>query len=139
MKAGETKAFLILSPAISGFWTHWNGRVSAPCVEPHDLCPGCKHNQPSRWKGYLHAVDMVTRNECFLELTPTAAEMLSLQIENKDSLRGFRLELKRTTAANGRLRLQLLPKIERLTDLPSAKDPLISLQNLWGLDPVQQA
>lgn len=137
IKAGEIRPFLILSSFIQGFFTHWNGRVSVPCMDPKDLCHGCRTNQPTRWKGYLHTLDMTSSRECFVELTPASAEMISLQHDSRESLRGFRLELKRTTAANGRLRLQILPKIDRLTDLPAGKDPLISLQQLWGCTPSQ--
>jgi len=136
IKGGEQRLLIVLSPRLIGYWTHWGGKATMPCTGKELGCTGCSARPPwpSRWKGYLHALCLVKHYDCFLELTPAAAEMLSLQSDNAMSLRGVKIELRRTPGANGRLKLIVHNRTLTMNDLPEPKDPMVSLAKLWGIN-----
>lgn len=135
VKAGQHFLFVALAMKIAGFMAHWSGKASVPCTGDDPPCPGCNARPPwdSRWKGYIHVLEMSSKAEGFLEITPASAEMLQLQSVNPLSLRGTIFEAMRTSANNGRLKLIYKSVFPRLADLPAEKDPTEALKRLWGI------
>lgn len=134
MKGATSKSIVILSPAIWGVWTHWNGKRSQPCWKDKSRCPGCIAKHPSRWKGYLHVLDYMRRNQIFLELTPTAARSLKDQVGTGVAMRGVRVTIRRTTSNLGRLLVAVEEAMAFMHNLPNAVDPLKTLLDIWKIE-----
>jgi len=134
LKGGEEKTLLVLSQEVQGFWVHWTGRSTVECTVPHDDCHGHKMGFASKWKGYLHVVDVHSKRQGFLELTPTLAEQLQVQLipERQRSVRGVTLSVSRTKANNGRVKVLVTHQYPGTRELPEEVDPLPSLRVLWG-------
>ena len=135
VKTSGEHHFRILSRSYYGLWIHWNGQRSEGCFEDRQECSGCKRGLPRRWKGYLHCL-AAERNgaDCFLELTPVAITSLLAQCPKGESLRGLRLNVRRTSGGEkGRLRVLVLGDINPGKGLIEEKDPYNTLRKLWGL------
>lgn len=134
VRAGELLPCTVLSTNLWGCWTHWAGDRSEPCLLPKIGCPGCKRGLPKRWKGYLHIYSHSHNREGFLELTPASAEQLELQCPDQGQYRGLRIDAKRSPGGNrGRLNLSILRRLEETSHLPPPKDPMKTLNFLWGI------
>jgi hypothetical protein len=134
LRAGKKLTCVILSHALWGVWTHWNGSRSEPCFSEKSHCNGCKRGLPKRWKGYLHVWDFERRRQVFVELTPTAAESINNQVGLGSVLRGYRVSLERMKGDQSRLIVHVHPMHPDVESLPSAKDPDATLRKLWGVD-----
>lgn len=133
--------FVILAAQIFGQWTHWDHKAakgkgaSSPCFEPKEECPGCKRSLPERWKGYLHVFNLHTRVDGFLELTPTAAKVVTSALVGVDTYRGVRINVTRSSNSNqGRLRLTVLDAVRDMSPFPSERSPEETLCKLWKLE-----
>lgn len=128
----ENQLFLCFSEEMFGVWTHWRNGRSEACHANVEECNGCQEGFPKRWKGYLHVHDFQHERHCFLELTPAGAQLLLAQVPSGKSLRGFRLQLRRTKGGKqGRLKVVLLEPIQSSVELPMALTPLEVLDFLW--------
>jgi hypothetical protein len=133
MKGARSLTFTIWGTQIRGIWIHWVGKGSEPHFRDAEQCEGCKKNKEKRWKGFLHCYCSEMRQEVFLELTPASARSLRDQLAERATLRGSVIQVKRTTADNGRLYISTLtPRIAE--GLPPEKDPRPSIMRLWGVD-----
>jgi len=139
IKAKQQFLAIILCREIFGFMCHWAGKATVPCTSQPLGCAGCNARPPwpSRWKGYLHVLEMSSRKQGFLEITPASAEMIRLQTVKGVSLRGNVLEAFRSDANNGRLKIVFKSVFPRPDELPEAIDPLPALKKLWGIDEQQ--
>lgn len=133
MKAGEKKQFTFWGTKIRGMWVHYNSATNKS--EPHyeEGCTCETRPIPKRWKGFLHGYCHEDKQEVFLELTPTAAQSLLEQLAEPDKLRGLYCHVRRTSAANGRLQVQVLGYVNDQVVLPKEKDPRRSICQLWGV------
>jgi hypothetical protein len=119
-----------------GVYTHWAGNHSEPCYDNKKQCPGHKRGLPLRWKGYVHVFNQVTRNEEFLEFTPTSAKQLLDQFGESNPLRGNRVQMVRGRGDKARLTLTALTAATVTNPgiiLPEPKDPYETLCKLWGI------
>jgi hypothetical protein len=91
LKAGEQANFAIFGTKIRGYWTHWSGRTD-PCLEDKESCPGCKRQDPQRWKGYLFARHESTLECGFLEVTKVMRDKLMHLAVDERYLRGMRIK-----------------------------------------------
>lgn len=133
LRAGQTFQGWILSQEIEGVWTHWDGRRSLPCEQNGAPCPADRHRLPQRWKGYLHCLPLDGEVTTVVELTAEAARQIKSQSSNLSRLRGNLLELQRGKKSNNsRLTARLLVHHHNPSELPGAKDPIPSLEHLWG-------
>jgi len=123
----------VVSEAIWGCWTHWDGRRSRECTGEDSTCTGHSNNWPTRWKGYLYVWCPIRKAFCFLELTPAAATEVERQKINEASLRGCFLRLDR---AGQSIRSKILVELSypnlREVNLPIAMNPEPVLRKLWG-------
>jgi hypothetical protein len=131
IKGGQAGMFLIYSHRPEWFCSHWNGRRSEPCIIPSDECSGCKRQLPTKWKGYLHVRKLDGEQDGFLEITPHVNDSLLSQAPSKPSLRGWRIEIRRTRGNLGRLNVCLLPKLCSDDNLPPVKSARETLSVLW--------
>jgi len=133
-RAGQ-RMFRILSKSLYGIWTHWDGRRSIPCSGENKECYGHVNGMPRRWKGYLHCIDGESKEECFVEITPLAADQLLFQMPVGNSLRGLRLNLTRGPGGQkSRLKVDVLPAVsDNGNTLPEEKDPIMTLGRLWEM------
>lgn len=135
MKGNLVYHFIIWGCKIRGIWYHWRLNHSEPHFQDDENCPGCKARQPKKWKGFVHCYCVELKQEVFLELTPASSASLVAQFAPGASLRGCRIQVKRTGANNGRLYTSVLTPITETSSLPAEKDPRPSILKLWGLDP----
>lgn len=136
LKAGQSIDAIIISKALWGVYTHWNGRTSEPCYQAKGKCPGHKRGLPVRWKGYLHVWDVKKKRQCFLELTPTSAQDL-LDALGVGQMRGQRIVIARQNGDKARLTVNVFGEDRYqcdLTKLPDPRDPYRTLAKLWGVD-----
>jgi len=133
IKGGRMYTFSIWGTQIRGVWAHWTGLRSEPHYNDESECPGCKALKPKRWKGYLHCYCYEMRQEVFLELTPNSASALKQQLASGMSMRGSRVQIRRTKADNGRLEVAFLARVETVDAIPPEKDPRPSILKLWGV------
>jgi len=138
LKANQHYSFTIFSDHVWGINVHWNGKKSEPHFTDEGRCPGCQAKRTKRWKGYLHCFSAKMGQEVFLELTPASAQSLLSQLGDRGSLRGNRIQVKRTKGDNGRLLISVLTACPEPNALPKEKDPQESLLKLWGLGDVPE-
>jgi hypothetical protein len=134
MKGQKALTFTIWGSCIRGIWVHWAGDKSIPHFRDVEQCYGCTKQHPKRWKGYVHCYCSEMRQEVFLELTPASARSLRDQLSHRGSLRGAVIQVKRTTADNGRLYISTLTPQSNTDAFPPEKDPRPSILKLWGVD-----
>ncbi len=138
LSAGERMSGFFLSEALWGVHTHWlkegkRGR-SVRCTKERGACVCEERDLPSRWRGYIHVYDEGTREFCFLELTPGAAEQLLRQLPDRENLRGIRFEAYRTPGGDtGRLNIRLGTHTVAIETCPPGQDPEPVLEKLWSL------
>jgi hypothetical protein len=137
MKGQRSLNFTIWAARPRGIWVHWAGKGSEPHFRDEEQCPGCAKRQEKRWKGFLHCYCAEMRQEVFLELTPASARSLADQLAGQTSMRGGRIQVKRTSSDNGRLYISTLTPIGDLNLLPKEKDPRPSILRLWGVSEEQ--
>jgi hypothetical protein len=140
LKAGESMCFAILSDKFWGLRVHWDsrGRRTQPHHRNKEVCPGCKLNWPSKWKGYLHV--LVGANEEIWEFTPAMHDAILRAVGDGIPLRGHRFQASRGKGDKARVAFTLQAHwdaIGRGRVLPSEKDPKTSLIELWGLGDVR--
>lgn len=131
LKGGQAGLFQIFSHRVRIFASHWNGKRSQPCTVPQSECAGCLDKLPNKYKGYLHVRSVNTDVEGFLELTPTAIDSMKNQTPGVASVRGMRVEVRRTRGDQGRLSLVMLPVCCSISELPPERDPEDTLRQLW--------
>lgn len=132
-----TRTYEILSPRIQGFWSHWDGQKTVACVgELPEQCVNCLKKFPLRWKGFLNVWDFARSADAFLELTPYAATSIGNQLGKGESLRGMRLNIRRTSdATRAHLRVELLPALGIDTGRPQWREAEPYVRELWGCVP----
>lgn len=135
LKGRERFSYTIFSESMFGIWVHWAGRKSAPHFSDTERCPGCKRQEPKRWKGFLHCFCIEKKQEVFLELTPASAHSLLDQLAVGEVLRGQGIVVERTKGDNGRLLIRVCNSHPDPAKLPPALDPQVSLLSLWGIHP----
>jgi len=134
MKGSECHTFTIYSKTLFGLNVHFVHGRSTPHYRNEKKCPGCRAQNSKRWKGFLHCFNVNLGQEVFLELTPHSAKSLLSQLGKGASLRGNRIQVKRTPGDNGRLLISILTAAPNVEQLPDPKDPLESLLRFWGMD-----
>lgn len=136
LKANESVHVTILSPSLWGTWTHWNGSNTEPCYECKAKCPGHRKGLPTRWKGYLHVYDLLSKDCYFLELPPGAARQFLDLVGDDLALRGVRVEVKRQAGRKARLKFGAMGRHESYCkwELMPALDPYKSLCVMWGVN-----
>lgn len=139
LEGGAIVEGVICSPAVWGVVVHWDGyagqkgRSQRCTMDKLQKCIGCEKRLPSRWKGYIHFLDMIVKKEAFLEITPAAFENLELEVPEGRDLRGLRLRAKRAgKASNSRMKLELGLFAGDVSKLPPPRDPEPILETLWN-------
>ena len=133
LAGGETRDVVILSRALFGVWIHYDERTrrSEECFQDPDKCPGCQQHKPSKWRGYLHVAPGGLAAPYIIELTPECARLLLERFTG--SLRGIRVQFRRTAKNNGRLLLEVPEWGQPKTDnFPAEIDPEPILRWLWN-------
>ena len=132
LKGGQVMNCIVLSDHLHGFEIHWDhaSRRSEPHMEDEATCEGCLGKKPRYWKYYLH-VWSTHHAQCFVELTQEASEQLTSLLEAEETYRGVPLEIKRTSANNGRLFVAMSNSLAQRAHLPVGKDPEPTLRLLW--------
>lgn len=133
LAANEGFIGVILSRDFWGVWTHWDGNRSLPCHAEKSKCEGCQAGLPARWKGYLHVIVGHGPEDCFLELTPSAADALLKAIPKGTEFRGLVLNAQRGRGAKARLKVSINPGKLDASQLPEGKDPEPVLRALWNM------
>ena len=132
--ATSPQKFTIVSTACFGQWIHFYGNRSHECVaEKKQDCHGCLKAWPRKWKGYIHCLDWQEQlASCFVELTPSAFEKLTVQVSESRPLRGLNVSISKTKGgAKGRYNISLLERLTPDHELPREEDPLPILNFLW--------
>lgn len=123
----------ILSPAVWGVDTHWDGYRTRECTQPIESCVGHVNALPLRWKGYLYVYCTVRKQYCFLELTPFADEQIQKFAPKDTTLRGLMLRAWRAgTKMKSRIFCELTKPANFGDPLPPDRDPEAILRRLWG-------
>ena len=132
IKSAEATQFVCLSASIWVQYTHWAGGRTQECTKERKLeCEGCRRGFPCKWQGYLHVSQ--GSSEGFLELTATAAILLTEQCPKDKSLRGVIFRMKRTKGGEkGRYIVEVLERRAEDEALPQGKDPYGTLRYLWS-------
>jgi hypothetical protein len=105
---GDYRDFVIYSPALRGFWTHYTSKGTVPCYADHSLCPGGHKDSTLRQNFLLHAWDVKKQKQVFAYLTPGAAQSLLLQVGKGVSMRGLMIRVSKTPGKNGRMHVKLV-------------------------------
>lgn len=133
LKGGVRKTLYVCSECIEWVYTHWEGRRSIPCTEPHEECRGHRLELPRRAKGYLYAYVVEDRRYAFVELTPTAGEQFDQHYGKGARLRGARFTLQRGNGDKAHLVLEFQSPMENPSQLLPSKSVEPTLRQLWGM------
>lgn len=138
VKPGEKGHFLIYSPVFYGVHTHYRGegRGTVLCFADRSLCVGGHDESSLRWHGFLHAFHIEGMRQVFVHFTPEGAKLLLSQLDDGTSLRGMRVQIRRSTAKKGPFYVQLLGQSEvGERKLPKHRDPRASIFKLFKITP----
>jgi hypothetical protein len=125
----------ILSPALQGYMTHWNGSKTRPCYDGKKTCEGCAAGQPKRWKGFLYVYEYSTKNTFFVEITPYSAENFFGQLIPKQPLRGLQVLIRREQPRkNAPIKIDLYGVHDDTIPLPVSRDVEATLRKIWSLE-----
>jgi len=126
------QTFVVFSKNIFGQYIHWYGNRSHECTKDSKLCRGCKLEWPGKWLGYLDAYHLDVGARVFLELTLTAANLLSELAPSDANLRGLVVAVfKSKGGAKGRYHIEVKDLRKKASELPEERDPLPTLRFLW--------
>jgi len=130
LSGSDSQQFLVYSPELRGFLTHFVAGRNVPCFGDDSLCEGGCKTANLRENFLLHAWSLKRSRQVFIYLTPGAAEQIIDQIAPGGSLRGRMLRLTRSRTDKGRLRAELGELAEGLKSIPPEKDFMASALNL---------
>lgn len=133
LKGGEQFHITIYGSKIRGMWVHYNAASNRSEAHYEEGCQACTKGIPKRWKGFLHGYISQSKQEVFLELTPSSASAVMAQLDFASQLRGTVLHVKRSPAANGRIAVQVHSRVPDEKILLREKDPRRSIMKLWGI------
>lgn len=129
----EVQQFVIYSKNIFGQYTHWANRRSHECRHDAGRCKGCENGWPQKFLGYLYCHDMQAKEECFLELTQTACDLLCVQVPEGENFRGLQVRIRKTKGGpKGRYIIDVLERRVDPATCPAERDPREVLQFLWN-------
>jgi hypothetical protein len=130
LTGNDSQQFVIYSPELRGFVTHFVAGRNVPCFHPDHECDGGHLETNLRENYLLHAWSLKRKRQVFVYLTPGAAEQLQEQLAPGASLRGRFLRLTRTTSKKARLHADLGEVAEGVKSIPPEKDFQASALNL---------
>jgi hypothetical protein len=137
IRTREPVRFILLSPSVWAYWTHYANRRTHPCrSNEHDVCRCRLREFPLRWKGFLCALNMKGQFG-FVEVTGEQAISIVAQADDGKTLRGLCYDLSRTSDnAGSRGRALRVTHVVREPDtLPQDQDPEALLMKLWDAPP----
>jgi len=133
VRGGQALHCGILSPAVWGVFTHWDGKRTRECFADVKKCDRCRDGLPNRWRGYLYVWLQQFQAYEFLEITGDAYREIVRQQGERPNLRGMVLEIKRHGAGHkGKLIVSLKEGSSDPDSLPTALDPEETLRALWS-------
>lgn len=125
--------FVLLSSAVFGTHIHFYAKRSHECTAEKGECVKCRMNWPKKWKGYIHAVSVIDSKRVFIELTPSACNLLLGQAPIDEPLRGLMISISKTPGgAKGRYLVDWSGVRRDPVQLPPEEDPLPILRYLWN-------
>lgn len=132
VKSADWTPFVVIARTMLVAETHWIGR-SVPCIRHEGNCPNCKPGGRPRYTGYLHALNPLGTDDCFLVL-PHGTVFRLQQAHGMDfNYRGRKLRLRRAgkgqTAA---LHAELDIQFQYAGQLPHEKDPNGFLEKMFA-------
>jgi hypothetical protein len=130
----EITEMTVLSPRIMSLWIHWVGR-SMRCVEDGP-CKYCEKGIGRKWKGYIDVLIMgKTCYPAWIEMTPTAANLILQGLDKEKGLRGARLQMSKTRGgAKGRYIIHVHEHYTAAERLPEEQSPIKTLETLWEIN-----
>jgi len=129
---GREHSMIVLSPKVTGAWTHYDGRRSSICAGK--LCKKCEVLGPPRWYGYLCTLAPKTGNKHLVEFTPRCLDAIQEWVGEHGQLRGATLVLWREgSRANSPLAARVHEGVTAPDKLPIPFDVREKLRVLWGL------
>jgi len=134
IKGTKAHTFIILSPAVWAYITHWLGNRTVPCTSiDHDVCNCPYKSHPQKWMGYLKAMEIGGKTG-FVELTPGTANKIVASLDEGTPLRGYAFKFWRSSEGKGARHLvELVPHITRTpAQLEEDSDPETLLLKLWN-------
>jgi hypothetical protein len=129
LTGGQSRKYVIYSPHLKGFFTHYTGDKTVPCFKDHTKCPGGHKQENRRQYFLLHAWSTEKKRQVFVYLTPLAADQLLNQKPDGCTFRGRWLSLSRTASDQGRLNASLGEAYHSHETLPEEADPYPSIFN----------
>lgn len=124
--------YTLLSDEVIGCWTHFFRGRTQPCLG--DLCTICSPEVRRTWHGWLLGYDPSRRQTYIVELPAGPAMALTKWREERGSLRGCSIELRRKNGkVNGPVQVGTAgPKID-LSLLPPCLDLKPMLLRMWQI------
>lgn len=133
VKGTDPVHLVCVSDKAEGLYIHWIGGHSVEC--PGDeVCDHCRAGVGKKWKGYLDCITMGPRSyTLFLEVTPTAFEIFTKQLESGKSMRGVYFTICKTKGgAKGRYVIEVKERRIEEQKLPAAESARPLLRKLWA-------
>lgn len=135
-KHPEFRKYVVLSRKIWVGVTHWVDGRSVECTKSTGECLNCKPEGRARWTGYVHVVQVVTKEETFLLLPHGTVFGLLSGLPDEYDLRGKAFDVRR--AGKGKtapLEVRIDPYFQYQFQLPAEKDPSTVLRALMQAKP----
>jgi len=129
----EPRTFTCVSPVPWAKWVHFVGKRSEECMYP-DNCPTCNIPVEQKWLFWIQVLDVMGKEQCFLELTRTAYEIFKHQLHHGKDWRGMRFQINKSKGGKkGRFKINVLEHRIDPRDLPPSFDPVGILRFLWNV------
>lgn len=127
-------AYVCVSGGFLGVRVHYWQKRTLPHLRGD--CEACAGGSDHRWRGYLLAIDHLTRERVLVEFPGGCAAVFDTASKTTGTLRGFRFTLSRAgKAINSRVICTARGYSTSPEDLPPGDDIWTVLCALWGIAP----
>jgi hypothetical protein len=115
---GERVLLAPIEDAVGWYLTHYRNKRTKPCLGDRCGCQKADEPWPTRWQGYILALEMPKRQLVLAMLTKNCWDMCGELRDNKISLRGGQLILTRKGGAQGIVEAAFVPGFYPLSQIP---------------------
>jgi len=124
---------VVISPDLTGFFTHWHNMRTRPCPGRDNGCKLCIDLQARRWVGFVQICNTDHTSHALLECTQLGGNRLKEIREREGSLRGLIIQVGRARPdIKAPMTIEVVGRDINADTLTFPKPIEPTLNRLWG-------